>query len=95
MRLYHRNAALSIKTLVLETEDGRKTLAHELIHVSADDVTLNIFKFIIPTAIIVTQHTDVDYFGFLFYFRYDRENDICGSFKNYEFFEVYPEYIIL
>ena len=33
MRLYHRNAALSIKTLVLETEDGRKTLAHELIHV--------------------------------------------------------------
>lgn len=77
MRLYHRNAAISIKTLVPETEDGRKTLAHELIHVSADDVTLNIFK------------------GFLFYFRYDRENDICGSFKNYEFFEVYPEYIIL
>ena len=28
-------------------------------------------------------------------FRYDRENDICGSFKNYEFFEVGPEYIIL
>jgi len=33
MRLYHRNAAISIKTLVPETEDGRKTLAHELIHV--------------------------------------------------------------
>ena len=31
--LYHRNAAISIKTLVLETEDSRKTLAHELIHV--------------------------------------------------------------
>ena len=28
-------------------------------------------------------------------FRYDRENDICVSFKNYEFFEVVPEYIIL
>ena len=28
-------------------------------------------------------------------FRYDRENDICVSFKNYEFFAVGPEYIIL
>lgn len=60
-----------------------------------NEIPENIFKFIIPKAIIVTRHTDVDYFGFLFYFRYDRENDICVSFNNYEFYQIGPEYIIL
>lgn len=59
------------------------------------EIPENIFKFIIPKAIIVTRHTDVDYFGFLFYFKYDRENDMCVSFKNYKFFQIGPEDIIL
>ena len=55
----------------------------------------DILKFIVPKAIIIDRDTNEDYFGFLFYFRYDRENDMCVSFKNYEFFDIGPEYIIL
>ena len=91
-----------IKNKLNELYDVCRTKIYEYMHNEErkelfpnNEIPENIFKFIIPKAIIVTRHTDVDYFGFLFYFRYDRENDICVSFKNYEFFEVGPEYIIL
>ena len=92
----------TIKNKLNELYDVCRTKIYEYMHNEErkelfpnNEIPENIFKFIIPKAIIVTRHTDVDYFGFLFYFRYDRENNICGSFKNYEFFEVEPEYIIL
>lgn len=55
----------------------------------------NVFKFIIPKAIIIDRNVDYDYYGFLFYYRYDRDNDICVSFKNNDFYEIGPEDIIL
>lgn len=78
------------KTKILEyvNEEEQKELF------SDKEMPENIFKYIIPKAIIVTRHTDVDYFGFLFYFRYDRENDICVSFKDYKFFNIGPYYSV-
>lgn len=48
-----------------------------------------------PDFVTVLKNNNPDACAGVVDFRYDRENDICGSFKNYEFFEVYPEYIIL
>lgn len=79
------------KTKIFEyvNDDEQKNLFPD------NQIPKNIFKFIMPKAIVITRDIDVDYFGVLFHFRYDPENDICVSFKNFNFYEIGPEYIIL
>ena len=92
----------TIKNKLNELYDVCRTKIYEYMHNEErkelfpnNEIPENIFKFIIPKAIVITRHIDVIYFGFLFHFRYDSENDICVSFKNFDFYEIGPEYIIL
>ena len=70
------------KTKIFEyvNDDEQKNLFPD------NQIPENIFKFIMPKAIVITRDIDVDYFGILFHFRYDPENDICVSFKNFNFY---------
>jgi len=96
-QIYHK-----IKDRLPELLEVCKTKIYEYVEIDEikslfpnKDIPENIFKFIIPKAIFITRETDLEYFGFLFYFRYDRNDDMCVSFKNFEFFRTGAEYIIL
>ena len=97
IRIYHK-----IKDRLEELYAVCKTKIYEYVETDEikalfpnNEIPENIFKFILPKAIVITRHTDIDYFGLLFYFKYDLDDDICVSFKNYEFFRIGAEYIIL